>query len=128
VTKVVLVAGSHKAFGSFPKSSIYINTVRDFFYHQGFEVEYRIGNPPDADFLFMVRAKYFVQSGGGYSALAAEVNRRMRGTVLCSSGRFKCSLMGTVTQGTLADAELAKIRRGVGPSSEDSGSVLKISL
>ena len=97
--KATFVAGSHVAMPSYPRSSLYLDVVRDFFYRNGIEVSYRIGGTPDDDIIFMARAKYFVQSGGGYSAMAAEMCRRMGGTVLCSGSHFSCGADGNINQG-----------------------------
>ena len=95
VRKATFVAGSHVSMPSFPRSSLYLDTVRDFFYHQGIEVSYRIGGTPDDDIIFMARARHFVQSGGGFSAMAAEMCRRTGGTVLCSGADFSCDIDGS---------------------------------
>ena len=98
IRKATFIAGFFRP-GIFRRSSQYIDIVREFFYHEGFDVRYRIGGGADDDFTYLVRAKYLVQSGGGFSALAAELNRRTGGTVLCSGTHFKCSLDGTNSGG-----------------------------
>lgn len=90
VRKVVLVAGSHRPYSTFPRSSLYIDLVRDTFRAQGFEVTARLGSVPDDDVIFLARAHYLIQSGGGFSALTATLCRNMGGEVLCSTPHYAC--------------------------------------
>lgn len=90
VGKIVLVGGSHRPSDSFGRSSLYVDLVRDVFRAHGFEVTARLGGKPDDDVVFITRAHYLVQSGGGFSALTASLTRRVGGTVLCSNAHYEC--------------------------------------
>jgi len=81
VRVIYLVGGSHYREG-FWESSQYIRAVRAFFVSRGFWVQLRLGGNPDEDIVFMSRASYFIQGGGGYSLLLAGLVRQMNGTVL----------------------------------------------
>ena len=90
VRKVVLVGGSHRRFDAFPRSSQYVDLVRDVFRANGFEVTARLGQLPDADVVVLARAKYLLRSGGGFSALTGRLCANMGGTVLCSNQHYEC--------------------------------------
>eukprot|EP00966_Prymnesium_polylepis_P251366 5811783-Prymnesium_polylepis.2 len=90
VRKVILMAGAHIAYSEYPRSSDYIDLVRDLFFSHGFQVESRFGRSPDDDAIFASRARYFVQSGGGLSAVLANLCRILGGTVLCSRRHITC--------------------------------------
>jgi len=81
VNHAVLVAGSHKA-ANYMRSSEYIRGVRDFFISKQFTVDLRLGKLPDGDVIFISRSSYFIQGGGGFSILLADVVREMGGQVL----------------------------------------------
>lgn len=84
VTRVALVGASHMDLhGQYERSSEYINALRDFFRAKGFTVTLELGNNPDRDFVFMARAAYFMQGGGGYSYLVAGAVHELGGTVIC---------------------------------------------
>ena len=68
VKKITLVTGGCKAH-DFTKSKEYIQAIKSLFEKSGFDVRVRLGNPPDDDFIYMVRSKLFVPSGGGFSQL-----------------------------------------------------------
>ena len=89
VRTVVLVAGSHVLYDAYPRSSIYLNLVRDWFVANGFEVDFRLGRAPDDDVSYMASARVLIQSGGGFSAAIARLCRLLGGTVLCAS-QFLC--------------------------------------
>ena len=91
VRKVVLVGGSHVRFDSFPRSSLYVDLVRDTFRASGFQVMARLGQLPDEDVVFLARARYLIQSGGGFAALTGALCRRLGGTVLCSNSHYSCN-------------------------------------
>lgn len=87
VKRVVLVAASHYELRQtgFPRSTEYLRRLSDFFRGRGFIVDMRLGQPPDDDFVYMSRARYFIQSGGGFSILVSNVVLRLNGTVLNQS-------------------------------------------
>lgn len=90
VRKVVLVAGSHRDYHAFTRSSMYIDLVRDVFRSRGFDVAARFGQAPDDDVIFLAHAHWLIQSGGGFSALTGTLCRHMGGTVLCSTPHYVC--------------------------------------
>ena len=79
INKVVLVAGAHQDI-SLEKSTIYVEAVASFFREQEFAVTVR-SEDPDTDFVFMVHAAHFIQSGGGFSEIVAETASHLGGTV-----------------------------------------------
>ena len=83
VRTVYLLAASHRR-EDFTRSSEYIRGVRDFFLSQGFVVHLRLAQPPDDDIAFSANANYFVQGGGGFSIMLANLVNEMGGTVLTS--------------------------------------------
>lgn len=80
VRTVYIEAGSHLE-EDFRKSSDYLRGLRDFFLSNGFVVHMRLGENPDATIAFCANARYFIQGGGGYSILLANVNTAMGGRV-----------------------------------------------
>ena len=57
--------------------------MRAFFERHNFTVTLRIANPPDDDVVFMSRAPFFIESGGGFSAMVKRLVHEMGGTALC---------------------------------------------
>jgi len=76
VRTIYLVAGSHYVEG-FERSSAYIRRIRFFFVSRGYAVHLRLGGAPDDDIVFMSRASYFIQGGGGYSLMIAGIVRAL---------------------------------------------------
>lgn len=68
--------------GDFSVDDAYINNVADYFRSVFPHVEIRESALPDQDFLLMCSANIFVQGGGGYSALIAQVVEKRGGVVL----------------------------------------------
>ena len=83
VRTVYLLAASHRR-EDFTRSSEYLRGVRDFFASNGFVVHMRLANAPDDDIAFSANANYFIQGGGGFSILLANLVEAMGGTVLTS--------------------------------------------
>ncbi len=83
----MLVAASHYELrhNGFVRSTEYLRGVAEFFRARGFTVDLRLAQPPDDDFVYMSRARYFVQSGGGFSILVSSVVQRLGGQVLNTS-------------------------------------------
>jgi hypothetical protein len=86
---VTLIGGTHKNI-NMVKSLHYVQEIKKIFQTHGFTVLERISTCPsivsaDADFTAMANATVFVPSGGGYSALAAQlVERRGNQVYMCS--------------------------------------------
>jgi hypothetical protein len=80
IKKITIVAGSHFDI-PIHKSSIYIASILKFFQNNGFDVELRLGKPPDDDFVYMCNAKFFIPSGGGYSNLVKNIVEKFGNTV-----------------------------------------------
>ena len=68
--------------GDYSVDDSYLSKLSSFFVSHGFEVCVKEGEPPDTDFALLCSARVFVQGGGGYSALVAEVVRQRGGVVL----------------------------------------------
>lgn len=85
VKRAVLCAGSHNDI-YFGRSSQYLRGLRDFFIAKGFTVDLRFGRPPDDDLAYMGRARYFIQGGGGFSIMIANLVTRLGGLVLMEHG------------------------------------------
>ena len=107
---VVLVAGSHMYYDSYVYSSAYIDRVRALFEASGYEVRLRAGNLPDDDVVFMARARYFMQSAGGFSYLIAQISKRMGGRVFCRSAHFQCRRLDELTEAFRVLKELNQSR------------------
>ncbi len=83
VKHVVFVTGFHKT-DNHDKSMKYVESVRDYFKKKGYLVSIRLNQNPDDDFLYMCNSKYFIQSGGGFSALISEIVQKKNGNVYFS--------------------------------------------
>jgi hypothetical protein len=81
VRTIYIIAGSHFDI-DFERSSEYIRGVRDFFVSNGFTVHLRLGGIPDDDIAFSANARFFIQGGGGFSILLANLVSVMGGQVL----------------------------------------------
>ena len=84
LTRVTLVTGFHqteKVQTSVQKSLNYLNRVRGAFEGNDFQTYIRLNGNPDEDFIFMCNSRYFVQSGGGFSKIIAELIKMKNGTV-----------------------------------------------
>jgi len=81
VRTVYIIAGSHFDI-DFARSSDYVRGVRDFFLSNGFVVHLRLGGNPDDDIAFAANARFFIQGGGGFSILLANMVSVMGGQVL----------------------------------------------
>ena len=67
-----------------------------FFERLGYKVELREDRDPDTDFMYMSMASTFVQGGGGYSGLIAQMvslNRKqvLRSGKLCGENKQLCT-------------------------------------
>lgn len=88
VTRVTFVGSLHHNEGAkgmtkgAPRSAMYRDLVEAFFVARGYEVAHRWEGLPDDDFVYMAHARYFAQSGGGYSRLVARCVDRLNGTVV----------------------------------------------
>ena len=80
LTKVTLVTGFHET-KSVRKSLDYVNRVQEAFEENDFQTSIRLNENPDEDFIFMCNSRYFVQSGGGFSKIIAELIKMKNGTV-----------------------------------------------
>ena len=82
IHKVIIITGFH--YGgqhNNDKSVKYIAMIAQFFRSNGYNVSLRINENPDIDLSIMCNAKYFVQSGGGYSRIAAELAKQQGATI-----------------------------------------------
>ena len=60
----------------------YVQDVKEYFLKEGYRIEVRPKMQPDIDFVYMSHSSVFIQSGGGYSALVAEMVKRRGNAVL----------------------------------------------
>ena len=81
---VVLMGGLHLIKHSFEetKSCQYMSVLKRFFEASGSKVYLRLGNPPDKDLLYAAQSKTFVQGGGGFSSILAQLVERSGGKVI----------------------------------------------
>jgi hypothetical protein len=80
IEKIVIISGFHTS-GDHSKSLEYIKRIEHLFIAHGYVVETRINKKADDDFLYMTQSKYFVQSGGEFSKLIANMVRKNGGNV-----------------------------------------------
>ena len=82
INTVIIITGFH--YGgqhNNDKSVKYIAMIAQYFRSNGYNVSLRINENPDLDFSIMCNAKYFVQSSGGYSRIAAEIAKQQGATI-----------------------------------------------
>jgi len=71
-------------------SMTYITHLKDFLTGHGYKVRYRIDcGTPDEDLIFMASHKYFIQGGGGFSAIVSELVRLNGGHVFYNRSVIK---------------------------------------
>ena len=81
IYNIILIGGYHIA-GDHSKSEEYVNKIKLFFEQHNYNVDTRINNDPDEDFIFMSNSTYFVESGGGYSELISKMVERNKKYVI----------------------------------------------
>jgi hypothetical protein len=64
----------------------YLHDAIKYFEAKGYKVILRGVHDPDTDFTYMARAVTFVQGGGGYSGLVAQIVAKTKGAVVLRSG------------------------------------------
>ena len=79
---VVLVGGAHTKLSHPGRSAQYLTAVEALFRAGGLHTRLRLGEDPDDDMMYLARAKCFVPSRGGFSALAANLVRANGGEVI----------------------------------------------
>jgi hypothetical protein len=87
--------GKHAVQKEMRWSDSYVHNAIHFFEKHGFKVRARQGADPDTDFTFMAMARTFVQGGGGYSGLIAQMVKLNGQTVLhtgnlCGANKQVC--------------------------------------
>ena len=68
--------------GNYRVDEEYLGNVAHFFRTRGFEVCVKDTEVPDVDFALLCSARVFIQGGGGYSALVAEIVKQRGGLVI----------------------------------------------
>ena len=81
ISRVVIVAGSHRNLTSFQKSCSYLERIGRLF-QRDFSVSFRLGSNPDDDLRLFARAAVFVPGGGGFGKMAAEAVKELGVRVL----------------------------------------------
>ena len=94
LSKALFITGWHLGTGhnikdlggsDHTKSILYIKAIVKIFAENGFnQISLRINRNPDEDFLVMCNAKYFIQSGGGFSDVIAHIVELNGGNVFSS--------------------------------------------
>lgn len=77
-------------------SRAYVRNMVRFFEYTGYKVELREDHDPDTDFVYMSRASTFVQGGGGYSGLIAQMvslngKQVLRAYKVCGENKQVCT-------------------------------------
>tara|TARA_B100000900_G_scaffold405073_1_gene414189 strand:+ start:1148 stop:1636 length:489 start_codon:yes stop_codon:yes gene_type:complete len=80
VKNIVFVYGYH-IDSDHSKSEEYIEKLKQFFESNNFNVSKRKNQNADDDFIYMCNSRYFVQSGGGFSKIIANIVR-LKGNIL----------------------------------------------
>lgn len=86
---IIILYGHHITL-SMQKDTDYITSMAKYWEARGYSVHLMEGANADRDMLTMAKAPVFVQSGGGYSGLAALANNRMGGKQLISAQYKHC--------------------------------------
>ena len=73
LTTVVLVGGSHTTLELDDDSWFYALAIKRAFEVAGYDTSLRLEPRPDEDFIYMSRAKNFIQGAGGYSYYASKL-------------------------------------------------------
>ena len=73
VKNILISAGSHFLLDSFKKSYEYINKIKKIFENEIFNVKLLLGIHPDDNMIISLNADYFIESGGSYSKLLANI-------------------------------------------------------
>lgn len=73
VNNILISAGSHFLLDSFKKSYEYINKIKKIFKNEDFNVKLILGIHPDDNMIISLNADYFIESGGSYSKLLANI-------------------------------------------------------
>lgn len=73
IDKIILVWGDHQNLKSLKKSKYYIKLLKNFFNKNNYKVDVFFNRDADEDFIYMSYAKYFVSTGGGFSALICKM-------------------------------------------------------
>jgi hypothetical protein len=87
--QLIIIHGNHKVL-SYNRDIHYITQMVDYWEKRGYTVKTLHSIDADRDIMLMARAPVFVQSGGGYSGLAALANTKMGGHVLIGSTVMRC--------------------------------------
>ena len=83
VRTVAIFAGNHNTQqGGMRKSCAYIRAIGEFFTSRNFHVIYKLNLTADESFAAASRARIFIPSGGGYSALIMKMSRVYGNTVV----------------------------------------------
>lgn len=92
-TKVTVITGFHtKNDFRKDKSHQYLESFIKFLENEGFEVETRINQDPDEDFLILCKSKHLIISGGRYSDIAGKVGK-LNGNKIYKNRDFNTELI-----------------------------------
>ena len=72
INRIILIGGYHLD-SDHSKSEEYVSKIKHFFEKHNYQVETRIGEDPDDDFILMSNSTYFIPSGGTFSMLISKM-------------------------------------------------------
>ena len=75
IYKINIICGAHIKYEKYTNSSKYIDMIIDLFKQNDILSKLSINNNPDNDLLLGVNAKYFINTGGGFSLLIKEIRQ-----------------------------------------------------
>ena len=75
INKINIICGAHHKYEKYTNSSTYIDLIIDLFKENNIVSKLSINNEPDKDLLLGVNAKYFINTGGGFSLLIKDIRK-----------------------------------------------------
>ena len=72
INRIILIGGYHLD-SDHSKSEEYVSKIKHFFEKHNYQVETRIDEHPDDDFILMSNSTYFIPSGGTFSMLISKM-------------------------------------------------------
>ena len=75
IHKINIICGAHIKYETYTNSSKYIDMIIDLFKQNNIDTKLSINNNPDEDLLVGINAKYFINTGGGFSQLIKEIRQ-----------------------------------------------------
>lgn len=82
IRHVTIVAGAHHPYHLEGSLDYIVRLIELLTLHAIQVKNVRLGGSPDEDFVFMCSSRYFIQSGGGFSIVIAQMVKKNKGIVL----------------------------------------------